>query len=104
MKINKWIEDNRPAPTNPYVPERVPRFKCADGFSMSIQADKCAYCTPRTNEGPWASFEIGHPSEKEELLMEYVDGDGSEWETVYGYVPSEVIRAVIAAHGGPMDQ
>jgi hypothetical protein len=101
MKINKWIEDNRPAPTNPYVPERVPRFKCADGLSLSIQADKCAYCTPRTNEGPWSSFEVGYPSEKIPEIMEWCEDPDRPTDTVYAGVPVSVVEAVIDTHGGP---
>lgn len=78
-----------------------PRYVCADGFSVSIQASRTHYCTPREDIGPYDKVELGYPSERVEALMPYIDGDpdGDEWETVYGCVPVDVVDAVIGAHG-----
>ena len=78
-------------------------IRCKDGFSMSVQAGEFIYCRPRNNIGP--KVEVGFPSEKEELLMPFMqegeDGaDTKPTETVYPYVPSEIITKVIAKHGG----
>lgn len=80
----------------------IDRVVCADGFSMSVQASSVHYCTPRadTDFANYTHWEVGYPSERVESLMSYVDGDGSYHETVYGYVPTQVILDVIAAHGG----
>lgn len=79
----------------------VPRITCADGFSMSVQANCGSYCSPRNGgRGPWERVEVGFPSSKEELLMPYVDNADSPTQTVYGYVPIGVVDQVIANHGG----
>jgi hypothetical protein len=77
------------------------RIICKDGFSMSVQANEGAYCTPRKNSQPeYASVEVGFPSSREDLIMEYAEDPKDPTETVYGWVPAEVIRKVIVKHGG----
>lgn len=79
----------------------VARIQCADGFSISVQAGECMYCTPRQNEGPWTHVECGYPSSHPgEDLMEYVEDPDNPLGTVYGYVPVEVVETLIATHGG----
>lgn len=77
---------------------------CKDGFAMSVQASEYTYCTPRIdNAEKYTAAEVGFPSRREELLMPYIDGLGegqNATNTVYGYVPSQVIVDVIAKHGG----
>lgn len=80
-----------------------PRMACVDGFSMSVQGHGGAYSTPRDDFADhYSAVEVGFPSEREELLMPYIDGgeDTDPTETVYGYVPIEIIERVIAKHGG----
>ena len=77
------------------------RLVCTDGFSMSVQANEGAYCTPRENDqSEYASVEVGFPSEEEPLIMEYAENPDDPTETVYGWVPAHVIRKVIVKHGG----
>ncbi len=79
----------------------VPRIVCRDGFSMSVQAHSGSYCSPRDGgKGPWDSVELGFPSAREELLMPYVEDSENPTDTVYGYVPIEVVEQVIEKHGG----
>lgn len=81
----------------------TPRIECADGFSMSVQGHWGAYCEPRISFSGtgYSSLEIGFPSEREELIMPYIDGrDGDPIGSVYGYVPVDVIVAVVEKHGG----
>lgn len=80
--------------------QQVPRLFCADGFNMSVQASDTHYCSPRDAIGPWQSVEVGLPSEPVAELMPYADDAEHPTGTVYGYVPVEVIDAIIAAHGG----
>jgi len=75
------------------------RVYCMDGFHMSvIDADEMplAYCDD-------TSVEIGFPSEKEELLMEYAESPDRPTRTVYSFVPHEVVHEVIMKHGGTKD-
>lgn len=78
----------------------APAVECNDGFSMSVQASQNHYCAPRNNEGPYTHLEVGFPSESEELLLPFAEDDTEPTKTVYGWVPIEVIEAVIAKHGG----
>lgn len=86
-------------PDNVGVPHAY-RVVCKDGFSMSVQASKYHYCTPRDNFGPYTSFEVGFPTQQEELLLEYAEDRRNPTDTVYGYVPTDVVEAVVAKHGG----
>ena len=73
---------------------------CNNGFSMSVQANDGAYCSPRNNEGPYTAVEVGMPNRAEPLLMQWAEDPGEPTETVYGWVPSEVIWQVIEKNGG----
>ena len=84
---------------------REPResIVCADGFTMSVQANQYTYCTPRDNDCRYYTrVEVGFPSERDELLMPYLEGyeDQDPTDTVYPYTPAKVVMAVIHAHGG----
>ncbi len=77
------------------------RITCVDGFSLSVQATQGAYCSPRTNSGPWYSVEVGYPSAVPEFILSYAEDDANPTETVYGYVDIELVEKLIASHGGP---
>lgn len=79
------------------------RTVCKDGFEVSIQAGESLYCTPRTNTGPWYAVELGYPSERPEpwdAWSQYAEEPDEPTGTVYGYVPTELVLALIEAHGG----
>ena len=74
---------------------------CADGFKMSVQAHDGAYCSPRIdNAESYEEVEVGFPTEREPLLMDYCEDPDDPTGTVYGYVPTQVVVNVIAKHGG----
>jgi len=73
---------------------------CKDGFSMSVQASARHYCTPKNNEGPYCEVEVGMPSSREVLLMPYVEDATRPTESIYGWVPSNVVWDVITKRGG----
>jgi len=78
--------------------------KCADGFSMSVQAHQGGYCSPRINDAErYESVEVGFPSEVEPLLAQWCEDPEQPTNTVYGYVPSHVVTTVIAKHGGMVE-
>ena len=78
-----------------------PRIVCKDGFNMSVQCSSGNYCSPRKdNEDFYTSAEIGFTSEKEDLIMEYAEENENPTNTVYGWVPAEIIDEVIEKHGG----
>ena len=74
---------------------------CADGFTMSVQANEHAYCTPRvSNAERYTAVEVGFPSHKEELILRWAEDAQEPTETVYGWVPSQTVALVLAKHGG----
>ena len=75
---------------------------CKDGFAMSVQASENHYCSPRENgiAMSYTSVEVGFPSDKEDLLMDWAEDGDKPTETVYGYVPVSVVIDVIEKHGG----
>lgn len=78
-----------------------PKIVCADGFTISVQASYFHYCEPRTNSGPWETVECGYPSAHPgEDFVEYAEDMDNPLDTVYGYVPVDVVQALIDFHGG----
>jgi len=80
----------------------IPQIICNDGFTMSVQAGSGWYCTPceALESGNYTAWEIGYPSEKEPLIMKYAEDETCPIGTVYGYVLTDIVNAVIAKHGG----
>ena len=75
-------------------------IKCADGFSMSVQASRGSYCSPRDDSGPYDSVEVGFPSSFDVYLHEYAEDPDKPTDTVYGWVPADTVIMCIDAHGG----
>ena len=81
-------------------------IKCLDGFTMSVQASDTHYSFPKTRDedAVYDEVEIGYPSEREELLIPYMDGDEEDGTnptaTAYGWVPALVVYKIIMKHGG----
>ncbi len=86
-----------------FIQELRPRAVCKDGFSVSIQASKCHYCNPRKDFlKEYDEVELGFPSEGLNELADYAE-DGDLTETVYGFVPIELVEKLIEKHGGIVD-
>jgi len=77
-----------------------PKIVCNDGFTMSVQGSNGHYCHPRQTMNWYSEMEVGFPSEKEDLIIEYAECADEPTETVYGYVPVHIIQEVIDKHGG----
>ena len=74
---------------------------CADGFRMSVQGHEGAYCEPRlNNQKKYNLVEIGFPSKEEPLIMPWVEDETNPTDTIYGYVPVDIVTNVIVKHGG----
>jgi hypothetical protein len=76
------------------------RITCKDGFSLSVQATHGSYCRPRTNIADWYMVEVGFPSAKPEFFADYAENHDKPTDTVYGYVPIELVEKCIDFHGG----
>jgi len=78
-----------------------PAIYCDDGFTVSVQASEGHYCNPKINNSTkYSEFELGFPSETEELILPFIEGNGDPTETVYGWVPADTLIKVINKHGG----
>jgi len=102
---------------------------CADGFTVSVQASETHYCKPRITQyydgehwqkeildkwgmygsgvfeakdsfTPYETVEIGYPSSVEPDILDFADGADDPTDTVYGYVPVEIVDKVLEKHGG----
>jgi len=74
---------------------------CQDGFSMSVQANENAYCSPRIDDAEkYIAVEVGYPSDLEPLLMQWAEDKEDPTNTVYGWVPSQQVSLVCVKHGG----
>jgi hypothetical protein len=100
MNISEYLMSQRNADDSDVSFPVADRIKCKDGFSISVQATHSAYCSPRTNIGPWESVECGFPSSTPEQIMQYAEDPDHPEETVYGYVPIEKVEELLASHGG----
>lgn len=74
--------------------EVAPLVRCTDGTSMSVQASEHAYCSPRTNIGPYTKVEVWRCGEVP-AWAEYGDG-----EEPYAYLPIELVVEEIDRRGG----
>lgn len=84
---------------------RAKRIVCKDGFSMSVQCGEGIYSYPRKdNCFPYSEFEVGFPSAKPLNFHEHAEmcGTNDYTDTVYSYVPVELIGKEILYHGGLM--
>jgi hypothetical protein len=77
-----------------------PSIFCKDGFNFSCQAGNGLYSTPRERAAKYTSMEVGYPSAKEDLFIEFADNKDEPTDTIYPYIPIEVIQATIEKHGG----
>lgn len=96
--LNAWLAATR-VPAHFFLDIRK-RVTCADGFSVSIQADAAKYCMPRENNGPYTDVELGFPSNADGLITDYAEDPSNPTKTVYPYVPVQVVEQLIAKHGG----
>lgn len=124
------LEDIIATPNGGHHGRRGNMVRCIDGFEMSVITGGGAYCLPRPDiclapfsrelcgglhrlpsevacdyPGPFTHVEVGFPSQRPEpweQWREWVDSlDPDEGDpSVYGSVPVEAVRALVALHGG----
>lgn len=95
-EFRQWLKDTYNE--NTFFTPRPP-IVCNDGFTMSVQGGQYLYSNPRGGTIDFVEMEVGFPSEYEELISGYSEGDDYTL-TVYPYVPVELIIEVIQKHGG----
>ena len=104
---------------------------CADGFTVSVIAGGGTYCHPRPVlcyhfadhdmvrepdgyyetaphdfAGPYDKVEVGFPSEIPEPWEEwsqFAEESEDPTGTIYSYVPVDLVRELVASHGGEVE-
>lgn len=98
MTVQEYLNKTRNFTNDVYV---RPGVICADGFQISIQASRVHYCYPKDeNAENFEKVELGFPNQKDDLIMEYAEDPDYPTQTVYGYVPIEVVDKLMKKHGG----
>lgn len=78
----------------------------ANGVILSIQASQYHYCYPRQNAPIadydfYTEFELGYPTEElPEEFTQYAEDADCLTDTIYAYVPKELIASYIESVGG----
>lgn len=103
-KINEYLNKYRKTGTysngEPFEMNR-PRLWCKDGYSVSVQASRWHYCTPRIDgASEYDSVELGFPNMVDDLIYDYAEDCDDLTKTVYGYVPVYIVNELIEKHGG----
>lgn len=95
--INEYMKNNR----SKRCEWQSKRLECNDGFTMSVQASEYAYSSPRIMDADfYYKVEVGFPSAAPTFFMDYAEEADKPTETVYGYVPIELVEKEIEFHGG----
>lgn len=76
-----------------------PRVKCADGYTVSVQAEYGIYSTPCEDADEHSAVELGYPSALDCEIADYAETQGTT-DTVFAFVPVEVVDKLINKHGG----
>ena len=97
MTVQEYLNKTRKimwSRTRPYI-------HCPDGFEISVQASAIHYCIPRRDNAEfYKKVELGYPNLKDDLIIEYAETPDKPTETVYGFVPIELVETLIQKHGG----
>ena len=97
MKFNEYMK----IPENRIDEVLLKKIKCLDGVEISVQASHCHYCSPKVSGADlYTKVEVGYPTIADETLLPYAEYKDTPTNTVYGYVPVEIVDAFIEAHGG----
>ena len=100
--VNGYIKNrNRNVLFGPSDWRRLPKVVCKDGFTVSMQVGEGLYSTPRTaNAKHYEAVELGYPSAGDSLISPYAEDGDRETDTVYPYVPIDVVNELFESHGG----
>lgn len=98
MSINEFLQKYRKQRNGMQIVR--PRVRCADGYTVSVQAGKYHYCSPRADVNHFDKVELGYPSDEDSELMGYAEDEERPCDTVYGYVPVKLVDEVLTKHGG----
>ncbi len=106
MTANEFIKKTRETHRYVFDGEVIleairPRVICADGYSVSMQVGDGLYSTPRKYGADYyTTVELGYPNMEDELINIYAEDNYDYTETVYPYVPVEIVDKLFEKHGG----
>ena len=98
MRINEFLQKYRKQRNGMQIVR--PRVRCADGYTVSVQAGDMWYSEPRLDTGWYGKVELGYPTAADEELRDYAEGKRDLRKTVYGFVPVKLVDEVLTKHGG----
>ena len=98
MTINEFLQKYRKQRNGMQIVR--PRVRCADGYTVSVQAGEMRYSEPRLDTGWYGKVELGYPTAEEEELRDYAEKKRDLCGTVYGFVPVKLVDEVLTKHGG----
>lgn len=79
-------------------------LEMASGLTVSVQASDSHYCKPRetlSTYNNYEEFEMGFPSSVlPDEFTQYAEDASRLTETVYGWVPKELIEKLVKDNGG----
>lgn len=99
MDINAFLQQYRRVVCGDLNVTR-PRVRCADGFTVSVQAGYGLYSMPRKDADHYEKVELGYPSDVEHDILAYAESPEYPTDTVYSYVPVDVVDRMLEKHGG----
>lgn len=97
--INEYFSNKNNRTTSSY--QQFKRIVLNNGVSLSVQAGERMYSEPRRDDySKYMAVEVGFPSEEIDELVYYAEDPNDLTETVYPYVPVEVVNKYIEEAGG----
>lgn len=93
MDLNKYIRENREG-------NFVPQITCADGLTLSVQASPFHHSRPRGFSDQYTHVEVGFPNSPVAELIPFSEDRNNLRNTVYPYVPIELVEEIIESYGG----
>lgn len=97
MKLQEWMDKNK------LNTGFCKNLETNHGLTFSVQASKNHYCTPKFDSDTYRlydEFEVGFPNQWVSEFMPYAQDRGRPADTVYAYVPVDIIQHVIDKNGG----
>ena len=90
----------------------LPWIICKDGFRMSVQVGRGMNSIPKhiisdeewENGKRYVCVECGVLNAEEEALKPYAEDSENLLETIYAYVPANLVDVIIKIHGGMMNE
>lgn len=98
MNVNEFLQKYRKVAFGMNVTR--PRVLCADGYTVSVQAGKGIYSSPRDDADTYDTVELGYPSAVDHAFLPYAENPELPLDTVYAQVPVQIVDSVICLHGG----